>query len=115
VPADSDALARTPRGQPHANVVSHACNFVSGNAWILDPRRQTFLCEHIAVADATSLYLDRYLSRSRDGNLALDNLEVSALVLKSAPPSLRRPLGLLLAVTAGSVSIPQIYRSASPV
>ena len=41
-------------------------------------RPQTFLREHVTVADATGLHLDAYVSCTRLNNHALDDLEICA-------------------------------------
>src|SRR2546428_1733968 len=53
VPADADALAFFPAGNAGADVVNHACDFVSGGAGILNAGPVTFFYEAVAVADAT--------------------------------------------------------------
>src|SRR6185503_19638444 len=55
--------------------VDSSRNFMSGNSWIFDARPKAFFREHIAVADATSFYLDANFSIARLRNVSLDDFE----------------------------------------
>ena len=85
MPADTDALPLLPRGNAGSYFIDDACDFVPGNAGILNSRPGTFFREHVTVANTTSLYLDPHLSCTRLRNLALDDLEI-----RSGPGNLRR-------------------------
>jgi hypothetical protein len=76
MPADSDTLPFCPRGHACANFINDARDFVSRNARKLDSRQQSFFHKHIAVADATGLYFNAYLSCIGLKNLAIDDLKI---------------------------------------
>src|SRR6266478_4010076 len=78
VPADADALAFFPAGNAGADVVNHACDFVSGGAGILNAGPVTFFYEAVAVADATSLHANAHVPRAWVGNFAFDDFKIRA-------------------------------------
>ena len=78
VPADAHSLSGFPARDVGTNRIDHADHFVSGNARILDARKETVLRHRIAVADATSLDLDSHKAGAGLGNVAFDNFQGTA-------------------------------------
>src|SRR5206468_667422 len=76
VPADAHTLTFLPGRNSSAHFINHARHFVSGNARILNSRPQAFFDEHVAVADATGLYLNAHLPRIGLRDRTLDDLEI---------------------------------------
>jgi hypothetical protein len=75
MPADAYTLARPPLVHAGSDGIDDANNFMAGHARILQSGPVAFLYERIAVADATSLYLDPHLTGSRLLDFSLDNFE----------------------------------------
>jgi hypothetical protein len=75
MPADTDALARFPSGNSRADRIDETYDFVTGHAWILQPRPQSIPREQVAVADATRLDFDANRSCWRIGDGAFDDFE----------------------------------------
>ena len=69
------ALPLRPRRNTGAQFFDHANNIRAREPANTEFRPEGLLHKHIAVADATSLYLDQHLARTRLRNLTLDNLE----------------------------------------
>jgi hypothetical protein len=78
VPSDPDALARFPVGDVGADGVDAACDFVSGNAWILEAGPMAFFDERVAVADAAGFDFNPDLSAAGFGNVPFDEFEITA-------------------------------------
>jgi hypothetical protein len=78
IPTNADALPFLPSGDLGAKLVYDACDFMPGNARILNSRPKPFLREHVAMADSASLHFDTHLFRSGRRNFAFDDLEISA-------------------------------------
>ena len=65
VPADPDALAGAPVGNPGTDSVNSPCDLMAGHDRIFQVRETACLGKHIAVADAACLDADAHLTRSR--------------------------------------------------
>ena len=76
MPADSNPLAFMPFLHARAQFVDHAGHFVSGDPRICNAGEKTFLRDHIAVTDATSLHLNPHMSRARLRYFALHDFKV---------------------------------------
>src|SRR5580698_8095355 len=76
MPSDADPLSDIPLGNTSIEFIDDARDLVSGNARILNARPLTFLCQHVAVANAAGLHFDAHLSHTRLGNLAFDDFEI---------------------------------------
>ena len=79
-PADADALAGLPALDALADRVDDAGDLVAGDEREGDAREAALLGEHVAVADAAGLDPDEDLAAAGLGHLALDQLEVAALL-----------------------------------
>jgi hypothetical protein len=75
MPTHARALSHFPVLHVRAHRVDSPRNFMSGNSWIFDAWPKAFFREHIAVADATSFYLDANFSIARLRNVSLDYFE----------------------------------------
>jgi hypothetical protein len=70
VPAHADTLARLPsRRDARADGIDDSGDLVSGNAWVLNSRKNSFFGDRIAVADSTGLNLDAYCSGAGLGDV----------------------------------------------
>jgi hypothetical protein len=78
VPADTDALALFPVGNPGTEFIDDARDFVAWNTGIFNAWPRAVFRERVAVADATGLHFDEHVSWTRLRNLALDDLKISA-------------------------------------
>src|SRR5438034_7868160 len=61
-----------------AECLDHARNLVAGHERIRDAGIAPLLGQHIAVADAACVYAYERLTKTGPGNLALDQLELTA-------------------------------------
>jgi hypothetical protein len=78
VPSDADTLAGFPVGYVGADGVDAAGDFVSGNAWILEPGPMAFLYQRIAVADPAGFDFDSDLAAGGFGDVSFDEFEITA-------------------------------------
>jgi hypothetical protein len=78
VPADSDALPGFPVCYIGTGGVDSPGDFVAGNPWILNAREESFLDEHVAVANSASFDLDANLCAGGIGNISFNEFEVAA-------------------------------------
>jgi hypothetical protein len=77
VPADPDALARSPRSYTGSQFIDNANDFVSGDAGIFNSW-PPFFREHVTVAHTAGLNLDAHFSYTRVRNFPFDNLEIGS-------------------------------------
>jgi hypothetical protein len=78
VPTQTDPLAGLEHGNIRPNCVEDSGDLVAWNAGVLNAGPEAQLGKRIAVANAAGLDTDSNVSRARLGELALDNLKVSA-------------------------------------
>src|SRR5262249_38934601 len=76
VPADADPFAFLPILYTRSDFIDHADYFVSGNARIRHPGKQTVFRDHIAMADSTRLNANPHMSRSWLRNLTFHEFEI---------------------------------------
>src|SRR5262245_1393457 len=76
MPTDTNTLSFLPLGNTGTQLIDDASNFMSRNARILNSWPFSFFSESVTVTNTTSLHLDEYLSDTRFGNLAFNNLEI---------------------------------------
>src|SRR5262245_18647308 len=76
VPADADPLAFLPVPHTRSDLIDHADDFVSGDARIRHPGKQTIFRDHIAMADSTRLNANPHMSRSGLRNFTFHELEI---------------------------------------
>src|SRR5712692_4763967 len=76
VPANADALAFFPARDASAHVINHSGDFVSGRTRILNAREESFFCDEVAVADATSLHANAHVPGGRVWNFTLDDFKI---------------------------------------
>src|SRR5439155_15165078 len=65
MPADAHPLAHLPVADVGAKSINNPDHLMPGNSWILNPRKDSFLNNRVAVTDATSLDFDSDSSRRR--------------------------------------------------
>src|SRR5205823_1230631 len=65
MPADAHALARLPVADVGAKSINNPDDFMPRNSWILNPRKDSFLNNRVAVTDATGLDFNSDGSRHR--------------------------------------------------
>jgi hypothetical protein len=75
MPSHTHPLALLPRRDARANLVDHADNLMTRDAWILEPGPISFLHEHVTVTDPTGLDSDAHPVRPRVWNLSHDHFE----------------------------------------
>src|SRR5215475_4982926 len=76
VPADADPLAFLPVPHTWSDLIDHADDFVSGDARIRHPGKQTIFRDHIAMADSTRLNANPHMSRSWLRNLTFHEFKI---------------------------------------
>src|SRR5205823_1163754 len=65
MPADAHALAWLPIADVGAKSINNPDDFMPGNSWILNARKDSFLNNRVAVTDATGLDFDSDRFRRR--------------------------------------------------
>ncbi len=58
MPSDADPLAGFPLRDSGTDLIDDSDHFMSRNAWVLDPRKQSFFDDRIAVTNTTRLNLN---------------------------------------------------------
>jgi hypothetical protein len=77
VPTNTDPLTFLPLRDPGTDGIYDSDHFVSGNARVLDPRKQSFFDYRIAMTNATRLNLDSDPPSLRLRNVTLNDLQRS--------------------------------------
>src|SRR5262249_56522214 len=77
VPANAHMIARRPAAQAGADGIDDAGHLVTGDARILDSRKNSLFDDRIAVADAAGLDFDPEPSRRRLRDPPFDDFETS--------------------------------------
>ena len=76
VPTDTHALAYSPPGNTGTNLMNDTGYLVPWHARIFDARSRALFGEQVAMTDAAGMDLDKNVSRTGLGNLALNDLEI---------------------------------------
>src|SRR5271154_52887 len=75
MPAETNTLAGLDERNVETYGVDDSGDFVAWDAGISNPRKETFLRDHIAVADAASLDADAHMAGAGLGKFLLDDFE----------------------------------------